>query len=168
MTSARECELQDGRLFLSEVSLRVAGGLRGTAPDPKVRRCLPPSPGVVVGGIGGGDTLSRSREGLFGVACCAPVGHSRSERERSWVVDTHQIGSETFVKYMQPGRGVQPGHPCFLSLPLGLQCLSRKPQNLDLFQEAAVSATGIRASGQRRGAKPPDWPPRRAWYLSTW
>lgn len=87
--------------------------------------------------------------------------------ERSWVVGPHQVGSETFVKYMELGQGDQPGHHrCFLPLHLGLQFLSRKPQNLDLFQEAAASAKGIRVELAEEGSQAPRLA-TSAWYLSA-
>lgn len=136
VTSTRECEPQDGRLFLSEVSLRVAAGLRGP-------HC-PSSKGAEVPAAQSGEeglaTHSVERGKATSVWLAVLLRDIRGVSERSRVADTHQMGSETFVKYMEPGRGVQPGHPCFLPLPPGLQCLSRKPQNLDLFQEAGVPA----------------------------
>lgn len=78
-------------------------------------------PAAQSGGGGGGDTgvatHSVDRGKATSVWLAVLLWDIREVRERSWVVDTHQMGSETFVKYMQPGRGVQPGHRCFLSLP---------------------------------------------------
>lgn len=86
-------------------------------------------PEVPAAQSGGGDTLGRGKAISRWLAVL--LWDLRCASEQSWGVGTHQMGSETFVKYMELGQGVQPGHPSFPPLPLGLQCRSMKPQNRD-------------------------------------